>query len=110
MWQRDLDANGDGKVDGNDGLDWCAALDYCEGLKLGGHDDWRLPNLRELQSILDYGRYPAIDPILGRVSGWSSNSWPFHPDEGRFVFNATGELDAGGKVGPTFIRAVRNGW
>jgi len=42
--------------------DWPAALAYCEALKLAGHDDWRLPNVKELQSIVDYRRHdPALD-------------------------------------------------
>ena len=43
---------------------------YAENLTLGGYDDWRLPNAKELQSIVDYSRSPqtsgtaAIDPIF----------------------------------------------
>jgi hypothetical protein len=67
------------KVTGNGGavLPWCGALDYCEGLTLGAVDDWRLPNIRELQSLADYGRLdPAIDPTFSAESGayWSSTS------------------------------------
>jgi len=41
------------------------AATYCEHLTLGGYDDWRLPEAKELDSIVDYGRYtPAIDPIF----------------------------------------------
>ncbi len=42
---------------------WTAAIDYCENqLTLGGYDDWRLPNKKELLSITDRSRYnPAID-------------------------------------------------
>ena len=52
------------------GRDWEEALAYAEGLELGGHSDWRLPNAKELQSIVDYSRSPqtthspAIDPIF----------------------------------------------
>ena len=38
------------------------ALSYCEGLPLGGKTDWRLPNIKELESLTDDARYnPAID-------------------------------------------------
>ncbi len=41
---------------------WEQALAYCEGLNLAGHRDWRLPNVKELQSIVDYRRHdPALD-------------------------------------------------
>jgi len=41
---------------------WQQALAYCETLELSGHTDWRLPNIKELQSIVDYSRHdPALD-------------------------------------------------
>jgi hypothetical protein len=70
-WQR-YDSgfyNAGGPGDGN--MDWPTALSYCEILELEGHDDWRLPNAHELQSIVDYTRSPdttnspAIDSIFG---------------------------------------------
>lgn len=55
-------------------MNWQGALAYAEGLSLAGHDDWRLPNAKELQSIVDYTRAPdavspapqgpAIDPVF----------------------------------------------
>ena len=52
------------------GLNWPEALDYCENLSLAGYTDWRLPNAKELQYIVDYTRSPettnsaAIDSIF----------------------------------------------
>ncbi len=75
--------NGDGTVtDGATGLvwqksddgvgrNWQEALVFCDDLSLGGSSDWRLPNAKELQGLVDYTRSPdttgsaAGDPIFG---------------------------------------------
>ncbi len=46
--------------------DWADALAYCESLDLAGQQDWRLPDSKELQSIVDYDKpdIPAIDESL----------------------------------------------
>jgi len=57
------------KEDGR--LNWRQALKWAENLDYAGHKDWRLPNAKELQSIVDYTRSPAttnsaaIDPMFG---------------------------------------------
>jgi len=56
--------------DSGNGLNWEGALNYCAGLNYAGISDWRLPNAKELHSIVDYTRAPdttssaAIDPIF----------------------------------------------
>ena len=45
-------------------LDWEAAISHCEALDLGQNFDWRLPNIRELQSIVDKG---AINPAVNKT-------------------------------------------
>ena len=61
MWQQ---------ADSGAGMNWQAALAYAEGLQLAGWQDWRLPNAKELQSIVDYSRAPgatasaALDPVF----------------------------------------------
>lgn len=60
--------------DSGKGLNWEEALSYCENLNLAGQTDWRLPNAKELQYIVDYSRSPdttnspAIDPIFNTSS------------------------------------------
>jgi len=68
--------NGDGTVsDTNSGLmwqkatapgiyNWQQALSYSENLTLAEYDDWRLPNINEVLSLVDYRYHPAIDPVF----------------------------------------------
>ena len=56
--------------DNGAGLTWENALSYAENLTYAGHSDWRLPDTKELQSIVDYTRSPdstssaAINPLF----------------------------------------------
>jgi len=58
------------KADNGTAISWDDALSYAETLDLAGYGDWRLPNAKELQSIVDYNRSPAttnsaaIDPLF----------------------------------------------
>ena len=41
---------------------WVSAIAYCEGLTLDGHSDWRLPNVKELATLLvDRSTPPFLD-------------------------------------------------
>ncbi len=35
------------------GQTWKEAIPYCEDLSLAGHDDWRLPNIKELTNLME---------------------------------------------------------
>ncbi len=50
MWMQD---------DNGEGVLWQDALAYAEGKEFAGYSDWRLPDAKELQSIVDYTRSPA---------------------------------------------------
>lgn len=45
--------------------DWKSSLAHCQNLTWGGKDDWRLPNVRELRSLVETSRKsPAIDATM----------------------------------------------
>jgi hypothetical protein len=60
------------KTDEGVGLTWEQALSYCNGLSLGGHSDWRVPEVKELLSIVDRSRLsPALDQTrFGTLHPW----------------------------------------
>jgi hypothetical protein len=91
---------------------WEEALGYCEALELDGETDWRLPNAKELHSIVDYDqapdaldpsrRGPALDPIFGISDPegwfWSSTTHLEGPSASAAVYIAFGQ--ATGYMGP----------
>lgn len=61
------------KTDSGKGMNWQDALAWVQqknAEKYLGHNDWRLPSVKELESIVDYARSPdttqsaAIDPVF----------------------------------------------
>ena len=75
-WQQNTgDINNDGVITpSGDKVTWSQALTYCEGLILSGKNDWRMPNIRELLSIVDYTRKdPSINPVF--QCEWNSDEW-----------------------------------
>jgi len=60
MWEQKTDDGG--SQDKNNTYTWKDALAYCESLLLGENDDWRLPNIKELERLVDLeSSNPAID-------------------------------------------------
>lgn len=51
------------KSDSGERMNWVDALEYAENATLAGYSDWRLPNAKELQSLVDYEKkdLPAIN-------------------------------------------------
>jgi uncharacterized protein DUF1566 len=61
MWQQ---------ADDETPKNWEEALNYAENLELANYNDWRLPNAKELQSLVDYSKSPqttnspAMNPVF----------------------------------------------
>ena len=90
--------------DNGSDLGWNQAYNYCESLTLGGHTDWRLPTLDELQGLYDGSlskQYKAKGPInLKGASLWSGtrnkqgDAWMFN-----FGYGGTSVAPTGGSCG-----------
>jgi hypothetical protein len=99
--KNDFHDNGDGtitdrstgliwsKADSGTGMNWRDALAWVQARnkeRFLGHGDWRVPNAKELQSIVDYARAPeatdpgrrgpAIDPVF-QISKLADGEYPF---------------------------------
>ena len=85
------------RADSGTGMNWEAALAWVQAKNAAkhlGHDDWRLPTVKELQSLLDYGRSPdttgsaAIDPLFEAtaiVNEAGVRDWPFYWSSTTFI-------------------------
>ena len=112
MWE--LKTDDGGNRDEDSVYTWGKALSYCENLTLAGYDDWRLPNVNELHSIVDYSTYgPSINTTFfhNTVSSsyWSSTTTG-NPYDAWFVDFLHGYVygyDKSPAVGSA--RAVRSG-
>ena len=87
--------NGDGTITDNltnlvwqklaniDSITWEQALTYADSLTLSGFTDWRLPNIKELQSLNDETRInPSVNNTfftnIATNKYWSSTTLPNH--------------------------------
>ena len=75
VWQDNSDAK-------NVQKDWSGAKGYCQNLTLEEKSDWRLPTIKELQSIVDIKKFnPAIKDGFKNVASndyWSSSEHVFY--------------------------------
>ncbi len=81
---------------------------------LGGQSDWRLPNVRELQTIVDRTRtWPAVDttafPSFPSMHYWSSSPNAISsPGYARSVYLNGADLQSKDRSGSHLVRLVRN--
>ena len=101
-------------------MTWADAITNCEALSYAGHNDWRLPNIKELMSIVDFGKsMPAIDPIFTysvyyynynlHYSCWSSTNYAAFTGARWCVDFDGGYVKSSGMGVMYYARAVRGG-
>lgn len=103
MWQQE---------DDNQARNWESTLAYCEDRALGGHVDWRLPDVKELRSIVDNTRYnPAIDPVAFPGTNptyyWSSSTTAYDASYAWYVPFVYGGVYSYDKSYTFYVRCVR---
>lgn len=86
---------------GDGHMNWPQALEWAGRLRYAGYGDWRLPNAKELQSLVDYTRSPQAtgSPAISSLFTTSiitdeggRNNYPFY-------WTSTTHLDGPGNVG-----------
>jgi hypothetical protein len=107
MWTRNSNLNG--------AKNWNNAIDYCNGLSHGGYDDWRLPNIRELQSLIHYGfanpALPSDHPFTVQliVPYWTSTTWAGSTDVAWYLYLDYGRAAYDLKTVLPYVWPVRGG-
>jgi len=113
--KNDFADNGDGTItdratglmwaqaDSGKGLDWKEALVWAQQMNAQdylGHDDWRVPGVKELQSIIDYTRSPdttqsaAIAPMFSCTQITNEAGQPDFPS----YWTSTTHVGSGGRA------------
>lgn len=95
---------------------WQGALEAVERLNqdTGGRGEWRLPNINELESLVDCSMHsPALPPAHPfediRETYWSSTTSMFEPDWAWALYLIKGAAGVGQKKGPHFFVWAVNG-
>ena len=91
-WTQTPDLDGDGDIDAGDKLSYDDALAGAGDISVGGYDDWRLPTIKELYSLMDFN---GVDPS-GYEGTDTAELLPFIDTE-YFDF-AYGDTDAGERI------------
>ena len=100
------------KGDSGKGLNWQEALSYAETLSVNGVVRWRLPNAKELQSLVDYTRSPdttdsaAIDPVFDVTGIQNEGGKPDFPGYWTSTTHSSDGLHADAAVYLAFGRAL----
>ena len=106
--------------------DWLDHINAEGGMGFAGHNDWRVPNVQELLSIVDFGRhFMAVDPVFnlgcvpdctpttcsctGFENYWASTTLASGADGAWLVGFGAGNVSGSNKRSLASVRAVRGG-
>jgi hypothetical protein len=94
---------------------WQQALDFVASMNSGsglcGYYDWRLPNRKELRSLIDYSQSELTHPFINvsSVRYWSSSSYEGSANVAWTVSMWNGHVGTYSKDGSSLVWLVRSG-
>ncbi|MBH1989031.1 MAG: DUF1566 domain-containing protein [Myxococcaceae bacterium] len=103
------------ELESTQGMNWSTAFSYCSACKTGGLTGWRLPNIGELQTLLDYtvhGPIPVNTRVFQNVS--ASDVWSSTADMGQYSYSWMVQFGLSGMINfdsvstPDQVRCVRS--
>lgn len=108
IWQKYLD---------NSTRDWEGCITYCNNLVYGGFSDWRLPNRRELFSLVDFSEvnpclpdgHPFVNVKHTSVYYWTSSTYMGSTFLKWRIEFRYGELTYNPNMNSYYVWAVRSG-
>jgi len=92
MWVKSPDMDGDGDIDYDDKMSYDEAIAGAATFDLAGYDDWRLPSIKEMYSLIDFR---GLDP--SGYEGTSTEDLVPFIDTDYFDFNY-GDQNAGERI------------
>ena len=126
MWKKCSEGRtynaGTGACDGsNSTYTWTLALSQCEGLITPVSNDWRLPNSKELYSLvlMEHDAIAGVKAVHGPYINqiafpstqsdyyWSSTTYAYYAGYAWFVYFDYGSVDGNDKTDSYYVRCVR---
>lgn len=97
---------------------WKDAIDFCENSSFAGYEDWRLPNINELKTIIDrrkkgiaivedFKNLDALDTVS--LKHWSSTTYIHSKTKAHSINFAHGTIAVSVKhTAENYVRCVRD--
>ena len=107
MWSRNANPAGTRNLAG--------AIAFCADLRWGGYQDWRIPNVKELMSLVDFGNFNPVLSAGNPFSNvqfdhyWSSTTTPWDGTVGYIVHFGYGRTIHDYKSNAWYLWPVRGG-
>ncbi len=93
---------------------WDDAIDYANALTFAGYSDWRIPNILELLTVIDFAasgpmEWDGFFAYSTSENHWTSTSWGMNVAKAFVINFDTEDITQQAKSIPAYLRCVRGG-